>query len=354
MREEREMGFFSGDEIRGLKIANMILHVVGGDDEFEPQPLRPVEHEAFFIARILDTDAEPVHKFDPQSATKLQVERIASGVDAFEAGAQSLSRIFSKDHVGSSRDGAFFIFEMTTADPAVRIYSMVKYDYREAIEQTDGDALRRIVHAFIADRKAIQKAALMRVVGGVADPLVAAKDRVKQAPDIGDYFANFLDVARSRNDKELNNSVVEALRKALTSSKEMLPGRDVAAGIRNAKRALHDRQIIDEEAIADAVLTAAGSPEDEATRSKLISNAKKAVHSAKLDGLSFRPDRQILRLPPMRKLKTTEGVTLLYPDDADGTTVTRAPRQSGGETITIVTQEVTEDSVVGNSSRGAA
>lgn len=42
------MGFFTDEEKAGLRIKNMILHVVGGND-FTPEAVRQVEHEEFFI-----------------------------------------------------------------------------------------------------------------------------------------------------------------------------------------------------------------------------------------------------------------------------------------------------------------
>lgn len=188
------MTFIRDDEIADLRIEHMILHVVG-DDEFRPQAARIVEHDEFFIERIRNTDVAPVYAFDPASQIKAQLERVALGNDSFEAGGQALSREFARLHPGSSREGAFFIFELRTRDPSVRLYSLIKYDYQEVIEQQDqdgGNLLRRIVQAFVADKRAIQKAALIRVANGVADADVAARDRMKQAPEIGDYFGSYI------------------------------------------------------------------------------------------------------------------------------------------------------------------
>jgi hypothetical protein len=333
----------------------MILHVVGEDD-FTPEAARPVEHEQFFLARIRDTDFAAVHSFNEGSRTKLQLERMATGQDTFEGGAQALAHDFSRLHLGSSREGAFFIFELEAGRRDTRVYSLIKYDYREAIEQTEGDEgslLRRIVHAFIADRRAIQKSALVRVVEGTGELAIAARDRVKVAPDISDYFAAFLDVVRSRSDEELNQQMVEALRSALAEARDDLPEGNVPRALRRAKDVLRDRQEIDDQAIVDAVLAAAGNPDDERVRASLEARVVRKLRSAKLTGLTFRPSRQILRRPPLRRLKTAEGVTLIYPDDADGGVVRRQPRAGGGETITIQTARVTEDEVVRDKTRGA-
>lgn len=329
----------------------MILHVVGGA-EFTPESIRQVEHEEFFIARILDTDADAIYSFRETSATKAQLEKISIGAEGFERGTQSLSAAFSRWHVNSSRDGALFIFELSADNVRTKLYSMIKYDYSEAIEQAsaeDGGLLRRIVHAFVADKKAIQKSALVRVVDGVAETLVSARDRMKKAPEIVDYFANFLDVVRTMSDLELNNKVVSLLRETLTSCKADLQ-ESVPRAFSVAKAALAQRREINEDAIIDAVLLAAGNPVDEQVITRLQNATRRKIRSARIENLVFPSDRTILGRPPMRRVRTTEGVTVLYPDDA-GMTVTREPKANGGELITIDTQAITEDKLVSDSAR---
>lgn len=334
----------------------MILHVVGGKT-FVSELARKVEHEEFFIDRILNTNVAPVYSFDATSQTKAQLERIATGEIGFEEGAQALSREFSRLHVNSSRDGALFVFELTTDEPDTKIYSLIKYDYSEAIEQADNDGisiLRRIVHAFIADKKAIQKSAMVRIRNGIADLAISATDRVKQAPNIGDYFATFLHVERERSDQELNQKLVDAVRDTLSACRDHLPDRDVARAFKHAKSALRDRQQITEEAISEAIFAAAGNPDSEKAKEDLKKWTAKKIKSAKLEGLAFKPDPKILQRPPMRRLQTAEGIVLTYPDDADGITVKRQQKKDGGELITIHTKKVTEDRFVNVKPIGAA
>lgn len=341
------MAFLSDAERRTLEIEAMILHVVG-QEPFVPEPARAVEHAPFFLARILDTDVAPVHSFEDASPTRGRLQRMALGDETFEAGGQALAREFSRLHGATTREGAFFIFALRTTEPGVRLYSLIKYDYREAIEQAGEDhpLLRRIVHAFIDDRRAIQKSALVRVVSGRADPAVAAHDRVTPGPEISDYFATFLGVRRTRSDEELNVQVAEVLRRTLQESREVLPDQDVARALHHAKAVLRDRQQIHEDAIADAVLSAAGDPGDDGTRSRLLARATRKLEAAKLGGLAFPPDRRVLERPPVRRLRTVEGVVLSYPDEADPVTVRREPAARGGETITITTRQVLEDRLV--------
>lgn len=347
------MGFLTDAERQSLRIEAMILHVVG-EEEFTPEPAREVgEHAPFFVRRILDIDVAAVYEFKQVAHVRDGLERIARDEVAFEHGAQELSREFSRLHGTTARDGAFFILALGVDAPQTRLYALIKYDYSEAIEQTDGAGrLRRIVHAFIADKKAIQKSALIRVVNGCAEAAVAARDRAKSAPEIADYFATFLDVERNRSDEDLNRAAVEVLRRTIQESKELLADNDVARALRHARGVLRDRQEICDEAIVDAVLAAAGNPEDEATRDTLTRRTMQKLRAHKLAGLVFRPDRQVLRKPSMHRLRTTEGVVLMYPDDANAVTVRRARNPDGqGEVITINTDRIVEETVVPDRAR---
>lgn len=350
------MGFFTDEESASLTIDDMILHVVS-DEEFAPQQARAVEHPDFFIDRIRDTDAAPVFAFEPASPVKTQLQRIAAGDDSFEQGSQALSREFARFHGGSSRSGAFFVFQMSCHDPRVRLYSLIKYDYQQVIEQgeaAEGNLLRLIVQAFVAQKRAVQKSALVRVVAGEAEIAVSARDRMKPAPEIGDYFARFLDVKRSLSDEQLNLKMLEVVRTTLAESRDMLPGRDVARAYRHAQGVLRDRAQINGDAVAEAVIAAAGAQENEDVRAELDARTRRKLRSRKIDGLAFRPDLIVLRRPPLRRVRTTEGVVVTYPDDADRAVVNRERFDDGREVITIHTERVTEDDLVRDGSRAAS
>ena len=347
------VGFLTDDEMSSLRIENMVLHTVS-DSDFVPQPTRQVEQADFFAERIRETDAAAVFGFEDKSLTKAQIERIAKGEDDFETGAQNLAREFARFHDGTSRKGAFFIFELATDVPKTKIYSLIKYDYEEVVEQTDGSQetlLRLIVQAFVAGKRSIQKAALVRVVDGRAEMALCATDRMKPGADIGDYFASYLHVMRTRSDDELNREVVNVLRNIMSERKEDLPERDAARAFKHAQAHLHDRTVIDEESIRDAILAAAGNPEDEKTVGRFDQSLRRKLKSSKLEGLSFAPNRKILKKPGLRQLRTTEGVLIVYPDDASAATVSREKTDDSGEVITIHTKKVTDDRIVPENAR---
>lgn len=341
------MGFFTDEELNSLQIKNMILHVVGGAS-FSAAKARKVEHEAFFISKIIGTAVDPVFTFDAQSATRDKLQDIAGAKDTFERGAQALAMSFNSAHVSGSSDGALFMFEMTVRDPAVRIYSLIKYDYREALQQDPtGVTLVRIINAFIDDNRAIQKAALIRVVNGQAEDEVSARDRVKRAtPDITDYFRDFLGVTRKIDDSELSRKVLDLVQGTLKKFKNDLPAKDLSKALADARGMLGNRQKIDKKAIIEAVLHGAGDPSDARLRKKLEDETENRIRKAKIDSITFKPVRAVLRQPPTRRIRTTEGVIVTFPDDAAGSTVQIVDNGPLGKRIIIDTQQIMEDDLV--------
>lgn len=348
------MSYLMDGEGDALSITRMILHVVGEGD-FEPQSeMEAVEQEPFFLARIKDVDASGLFTFDPASETKATIGEIAQGALNFEEGAQRLARDFSGRHGGASVDGVLFMFELSSNQPQTSLYSIVKYDYREAIERTDEDGqshLRRIVEAFVADKRALQKSCLIRVVNGVVSDEIAAQDRMGRSPDLTDYFAAFLNVRRSRTDTELNKNLTEALRAVFTDRRDDLPNRDPGAALVAAKDALRQRQAIDNAAILEAVLVASGDPQDADVRAAFEASVSRKLRSAKLTGVQFAPDPQILRRAARKRIQTVEGVTIEYPSDLENVRVRNSPGANGGRTITIETDRVEDVAVVRDRTR---
>jgi hypothetical protein len=344
------VGFFTDEELGTLRIKNMILHVVGGTT-FTAAKVRKVEHEPFFVGKIVDTAVDAVFTFDATSPSKAELEAIASGRVSFERGAQALALSFNRQHVSGSSDGALFMFELTVRDPNTRIYSLIKYDYREALQQDpvkpDG-LLRRIINAFIDDNRAIQKAALFRVVGGSAEDEVSARDRTKRdKPDISDYFRDFLGVTREVSDEELSKKVRGLLQDTLTKFVDHLPNKHIPTAFAEARGLLGKRQKVDKKAIIEAVLHAAGDPTDSKLKQRIIHDTEQRIRKAKLDNLSFKPVPNILRQPAYRRIKTTEGVTVTFPDNAASNLVQVQATANGGQRIVIETQRITNDDLVG-------
>lgn len=356
------MGFFNDQELAELRINRMILHVVSkSKDEFVAQPeldLTGVDHLDFFLARLFDAALDSVHEFKASSDTKSTIEQIASGAIGFEKGAQELTRRFDKAHPQTATAGAFFVFELIVDDPTVRLYGMMKYDYRQAVElyeKQGRNALRQIVQAFVQEKGAIQKAAIVRARNGIAEPALSARDRMGNPPDLTDYFEGFLEVKRERNNAQLSQDLRVALRSVVEDLRDYLPDRDVPAALRAAKEALQGREKVDEAAVQEALFVAAGRPEEEAARAAVERAVAKHLKAKKLNGVTFKPDASVLRTAARRRIRTAEGVIIEFPGDQENKTVRRQFLPDGGATITVRTEEkLVEDGTLPDKSRDRA
>ncbi len=350
------MSFLTDNEIDTIEVSKMILHVVGRNDEpFNREPEIEVQQEQFFRERILRAAASGLHTFEPDSQIKPIVESIAQGNMLFEAGGQELARLFYRDHVKQSTSGAFFVFELRCNDPQVKFYALVKYDYREAVElsQVDGQSvLRAIVQAFIKERRAVQKFCLIRVRNGVSEDLVSASDRMKEAPDLTDYFERYLGVTRSRSTQELSRKLNEVLRSTMQDIKDVLPDGNIGGAIGRAKQALAGRHTVTNEDVVDSILHAVDRPEDEEIQSRIERVTRRKLKTADLTDVDFRPDGNIFRRQPRQFLKTSEQVRLEYPGEELNRSVFRRVLPGGGEEITVRTnQPLVEDGTLADKSR---
>lgn len=346
--ESRTLSFLTDDEATSLTIRRMILHVVGGEEDFEAQAEQDeIEHKAFFLKRIKNAAIDGVHEFQPESDTKQRLEHVAMQQISFERAGQDLSRAFSLAHVGASAAGAFFVFELGVNHQDTSLYSMVKYDYRNVLElvsKAGRQSLRSIVQAFVTEGRAIQKSCLVRVRNGKAEPLVSAFDRMGTSPDLTDYFRKFLGVGRTRSDDELSANLNEMIRSALTTCKPMLPGRNVVAALDRTKESLRGRPIVDESAIREAIFVGCGSPKDQDSRDELNRATTSGLKRHRLTGVEFRPSPGVLAQRPRRQIKTAESVVLSYPGEEEGRSVRKEQQPDGGWIITIRTQrELVED-----------
>jgi hypothetical protein len=346
--EREKMGFLGQDE-SALHITAMSLHVVGVPiDEFVPEDaFDEISEEAFFLKRIVENDADAIFSFVDGSATKALVERVASGALSFKKGAQDLARNFNTGHVATSRDGAFFVIDLN-GDDGARFFCLIKYDYSEAVVRRNvkgKSRLRKLVQAFVTDKKAVQKICLLKVTDGVVSDEVAARDRMKTAPELSDYFYKFLGVKRERDDAELTKAVLNVARAVFQEQKAHLGDRSVAVALNEFGNALRLRPNVDVDVVSEVILGVLGNPEDEKLHSAVERSVDRKFESAKLHGLGFKPDQSAFKTAKSVKLETPEGVVVRYSQRAGENLVTRVKKHGGGETITIETEGTVQETV---------
>lgn len=343
------MSFLSDEEIAGLHVERMIIHLVGKRIEFRPEAETAVQQQEFFQSRIIDHAASAVHTFTEHSNVRPVLQLMGTGDMGFEVGGQELARLFWRDHTGQSTPGAFFVFRLSTGIDGTILFALIKYDYRPVVElaqQGGQNVLREIIQAFVKEKRAVQKFCVVRFRAGAIEDEVSATDRMADAPDLTDYFETYLGVSRARSIQELSTRLNEAMRGSLQELREHLPHGDVAAALVRAKQALQGRGIVTNEDIVDAILHGAERPRDEKVVSRIGRVTRGRLKRSNLTDVEFRPDPARLAVRPRRKVRTAEGARLEYPEDELGRSVTRVETQAG-TTFTIHTaHKLVEDDTV--------
>lgn len=339
------MSFLTDEEGRSLRLARMSLHIVS-NDEFRPEPELPIEHDDFLLDRIRDIASASVYRFEEVSSTRDALESIARREVSFEEGAQALAREFCRFHRGGTRDGAFFILELGVEDESVRLYALMKYDHGQALELVEREgiaSLRRIVEAFVGDKSAIQKSALVRVVNGLAERSISTRDRMgRPAPQLTDYFIRYLQVERERTDGELTTAVKDIVRTALEDHRELLPQGGVGAAVSRALDVLRHTEMVTEDVVNHAVWMGAGQPADDHVRDALKKSVGRLVKRKHLAGVSFPPDASLLARPVTRMVRTKEGVTIKYDTGLEGQAVRKTETPDGETQFIITTRQYTD------------
>lgn len=340
------MSFLTEEDAATLRLARISLHIVGGEDEFEPQHELPVEHDDFLLKLLQEIASDSVYRFADVSTTRDTIESIAQRDISFEEGAQALAADFCRFHRGQAKDGAFFVFELGVDDQDVRIYALVKYDYSQALElvrREGATGLRRIVEAFVSSKSAIQKAAIVRTRDGLAEPALSTRDRMgRPAPVLTDFFLNYLQVTRDRSDRDLTSEVKEVVRLALGDNKEYLPRGGLAQCVARAVDVLRDAEEINEDVIRQAVWVGAGQPADDAVKDKLATSTNRLIRKKRLAGLSFAPYQDALPRSVRRSIQTEEGVTLEYNTALEGQAVRRDDLPDGTIQFVVTTRRYTD------------
>lgn len=188
----------------------------------------------------------------------------------------------------------------------------------------------------------MQKICIVRLVGGVAQPMVSAADRMHQAPDLTDYFARYLGVIRDKTDAELSDRLHEAMRAALRDVSDNLPPGGVGAALRRMKQSLQARSPVTNDDVVDAALHAADRPTDERIATRIERKTRMHLRRQGLEEVAFAPEGRIFQLRPREFVRTAEEVRIEYPAEQLGENVVMTDRD-GVTTITVTTRQIVED-----------
>src|SRR3546814_13651958 len=130
----------------------------------------------------------------------------------------------------------------------------------------------------------------------------------RPAPELTDFFRDYLQITRERNDQELTSDVKEIVRLALLDNREFLPKGGVATCVSRATGVLRNAPEINEEVIRQAVWVGAGQPDDDETKAKFDKSVDRLVRKKKLTGVGFAPAPAILPRPVTRTVHNEDRI----------------------------------------------
>jgi hypothetical protein len=345
------MGLLDQDVLDAITIQRMIFHVVGPDDS-DLQLMDEIDatgFEDFFLDRIRETNIGNRFEFIGEEAgVRPSLRSISQDGNKFLQLTKELTELFQNGHKGapSSSRGAFIVAQLGgLASPA---FALIKFDDQKVLryQRTLNNGKMRakvteIDNTFIEDRRAMQKSALIVLNGTSGD--LAVYDRANKL-NITEYFKTFLGVRRLWTSTDATNRLVQALSSSVDAHKATMP-EDIK---RNWRRNLHSASQARETIEPGDDLNVFGSQvfgafwQDEGFRKQV----DRSLHQKRISGEVIEIDKQRIKPPQMRRLKTRENVMIIYPTQLDdaGQAVVKVDRgPDGSATITIKTQGILDD-----------
>ncbi|RXH35243.1 hypothetical protein XH84_05770 [Bradyrhizobium nanningense] len=348
------MGLLDQDLLDGLSIQRMIFHVVGpSDDDFQlMDEIDASGFESFFLARIRETNIGNRFNFiGPDAGVCPSLRSIAESATKFVQRTKQLTESFQSGHKSApmSSRGAFIVAQLGGLE--VPAFALIKFDDQTVLryQQTrkeDGSVRAKVTevdNTFIEDRKAMQKSALIVLNENQDGGELAVYDRVNKC-NVSEYFKTFLGVRRLYTPTDATGRFVDALHASVIRFKSLMPD----AVKRNWRKNLHDAVQARETIEPGEDLNVFGSQvfgafwQDKNFRK----HVDRSLHQKRISGEVIEIDKERVKPPPMRRLKTRENVLIIYPkqlDDAGDSLVKVEKQPDGSATITIRTSGIEDD-----------
>lgn len=333
------MAFFTEDQMRVMSIRRMVFHIVGPKREslvLLPE-FTPGKFEQFFLDRIKSVNFGHSYIFSPISQTRARLKQILDDERKFLAESEKLAEHFNDHHRSAAAWGAFLVFILDIG--GATYFALLKHDDEKVLAYSvkvdeqgqrtvDLDALER---TFVQNKNALQKAALIRVddAGGILSVL----DR-KNQQQVARYFESFLDAKREFDDADLTLKLVNASRKVIKASEDLVPPEVLRELHKRTHAAAKAGTKFDGENLLDYLSTVMGRKLDEAEplaqrfqdelKVSRIAGMPVAINPAKISGavsIRYRTKRGIeIRVPAeLSGLIEVNGPTIIIRDVVEKT-----------------------------------
>jgi hypothetical protein len=312
------MAFFTDDELHAMKIKRMIFHLVGPKREslvILPE-VDPGKFEQFFLDRIKTVNFGHRYVFSGVSSTRARLKRILDNDRMFVPETEKLAERFNELHRPAAAWGAFLVFLLSIGEATY--FALLKhddekvlaYDVKEDEKGRKTVDLEALEKTFVQNKDALQKAALIKVTddGGALSVL----DR-KNQQRVADYFEAFLEAKREFDDAELTFRLVNAARKVIRASEDLVPPEVYRELHKKTHEAAKQGAKIDGEHLLDYLSTVIGRKlnDDE----PLAQRFQDELKSARIAGMpvAMTPDKVVGAVSV--RYRTKKGIEIRVPSE---------------------------------------
>lgn len=314
-------------------IKRFIFHVIhqGADEPIllDETPLGKYEH--FFAERIIETIEGNRFLFNQGSFVQEKLSEISKDDQLFVRLSKAMATHFHSFENKNIKAGVVIFMKVEIEGQPY--FSIIKYDHEEVLaykldEDNRKAILEDVANSFTKSKESLHKSALIELTELGGNVFVIDK---KVREDISKFFKGFLNIKRQFDSAELTKKVEEITIDVVKKNRDKLPA-DFTANIK--KMVFDATQGEDNYSFQSYYDKIFGLVGDEQLKTCLIRELKKND----LDGEVFAFDKEALKEPRKRKIKTKEGIKIQY-DDSSSDRIKFYDENDGTKRIEIRTEQ---------------
>lgn len=320
----------SNEQLASLRITKFIFHVV---HHGEPEPLffeelEIGEFEPFFLERVKSVLKGTAYEFNPQAEVCSILESIDEDPSLFLEKSRQLAVSFHSHGLDDKRikKGVMILISLITLEK--ELFAIIKYEHDQVLRYRNDGAkvvLENVTDTFTQSADAMQKAALIDLSEDT--PVVMVLDRNVRA-GISGFFQGFLNVRRAKSEREMTETLLDVVRNTSNKHLDELPRDFSREAQARADEFLQNGEQFDDNKFFTKVF---GPDANDSVRSTY----RHQLEKEDLANEQFYLDKEAAATVKKRKIKTAEGVTIYFGENA-ASTVQISYGQNGDKDVIII------------------
>jgi hypothetical protein len=325
-------------QLASLRITRFIFHVV---HHGEPEPvffdeLDIEEFEPFFLDRVKSILNGTAYEFNPQAGVYTTLREISGDKTLFVDHSRQLAVNFHSHGLEDKRikKGVMILMEVKTLQK--NMFAIIKYEHDQVLRYRHdgaGIVLENVTDTFTRSPDSMQKAALIDMTE--ENPVVMVLDRNVRA-GISGFFQGFLNVRRRKSEQEKSKALWDVIKNTTSRHLDELP-RDFSKDVQTrTEEFFESNDKFNPDRYFDTVF---GSDATDSVRNTY----KHYLQKEDLENEQFYIDKEAASVPRKNKIRTAEGVTIYYDQNAASSIQISYGQDGEKDIIVIESKRVREE-----------